>query len=834
MGKLRLDSYQEFAKRIEFPIIAYRADTGEVIIMNYEAKLILGQKTTHVQVKLTQDAENEEFFKRLHDRRTMIAHQMILNNHIREYTIEGIVNEFDVDDQDYYMILFDQKSLSGDDNHMLERMVDESRVVFSHITFRNGYEMQIDYMSRGIHQFGYTPMEFYQGRLKFRDMIHPDDLQGVLDAWADASEKKKETDSMEYRIVTESRKVCTVSNYVRFTYDEYGTTVGMDLVMSEVTSEKEEQKEIRYLRDALEQSRSVAIDLRFAGETFEMQYISDNAVQFGIDVEDVRIGRKRLEDYIYSEDRQRMKEVIQKIREGDDADVNQQCRVLGEDGIIRWVIFYLHVKHIETDLYDLELLIHDVSQEKQREERLLHNQKELEDRLQYVKTVQVETSEWTFDDVVPQMDVERYLRVYAENNQIYAAGVNPEGELIAKPAGPMFRLGEFYSIMERPENVKRFRDTLASITPERKYSLFHLHEGDPDQIIGIVPIVLDDRVMAGAVIAGLGEEMVTRVRNSIESFEVMTSLLSRVRFDNRKLKTDARKSRLEEEALRKELEGQMILSQAFANMRSDPNATLQEIIEKSAELLRFSAISIYYDDPDQETYSCIAKYSTNPNPNWNFEDQSWRVTELCKTNEEVMKGRYVLSGNGEEYESILAGMMSAIQARSMMVYGVRLHHEIRGAVVFATVEDHTFAEQEIAYGRDVAHIVQGILYRNESRSNMGTVTNELLNSYNYMKECIFIKDVHSGKVLFANDVMENLFGVDVTGMDSRSFLSEPVPTYTREGVLPVGNFKWQSYIKQINKIMNIQELTIEWTNGKEARIVIMREEENPTAAHTYH
>ena len=58
MGKLRLESYQEFAKRIEFPVIAYRVDTGEVIIMNYEAKLILGQKTTHVQVKLTQDAEN--------------------------------------------------------------------------------------------------------------------------------------------------------------------------------------------------------------------------------------------------------------------------------------------------------------------------------------------------------------------------------------------------------------------------------------------------------------------------------------------------------------------------------------------------------------------------------------------------------------------------------------------------------------------------------------------------------------------------------------------------------------------------------------------------------
>ncbi len=60
-------------------------------------------------------------------------------------------------------------------------------------------------------------------------------------------------------------------------------------------------------------------------------------------------------------------------------------------------------------------------------------------------------------------------------------------------------------------------------------------------------------------------------------------------------------------------------------------------------------------------------------------------------------------------------------------------------------------------------------------------------------------------------------------MDSRAFLSEPTPLYTREGVQPVGDIKWQSYIQKINKIMNIQELSIEWTNGEDARIIIMRE-----------
>ena len=98
------------------------------------------------------------------------------------------------------------------------------------------------------------------------------------------------------------------------------------------------------------------------------------------------------------------------------------------------------------------------------------------------------------------------------------------------------------------------------------------------------------------------------------------------------------------------------------------------------------------------------------------------------------------------------------------------------------------------------------LVRKQNTSNVYTLNHNLLNAYNYMKECVFIKEVQTGKVLFANEAMETLFGMDVTGMDSRSFLSEPTPTYTREGIQPVRDIKWQSYIQRVNKIMNINYL----------------------------
>ena len=40
-----------------------------------------------------------------------------------------------------------------------------------------------------------------------------------------------------------------------------------------------------------------------------------------------------------------------------------------------------------------------------------------------------------------------------------------------------------------------------------------------------------------------------------------------------------------------------------------------------------------------------------------------------------------------------------------------------------------------------------------------------------MSEYVFIRDTQTGVVLFANEAMENLFGYDVTGTDSRAFVS---------------------------------------------------------------
>lgn len=822
MGKLRFDCYEEFAKRIEFPIVAFQADTGAVLIMNYEAKLILGQKTQKLTVDIEKVADSNRFWTQLHDRKAIVEHHLILSNGVREFPVAGIVNEFELDGKLIYMLLFDQRTGLGMNSWLLERIIDNSNAIIAHMSFEEQEEIKMNYISRNIKRYGYTCEEFYTGKMQFKDLIHPDDLDAVLGSFAERSKDNDENDCMEYRIVTESRKVCYVRCNVHFIRNSMGKIENMEAVMIDVTGEKLEKDENQYLRAAIEQSRSVVLVKRFLNKKGTVKYVSSNAVGIGLDVEDLRKGRKSFTDYIVMEDRQMMSDILMNAQNMPINNYTNKCRIRGEDGVVRWIKFFISVKTVDEYMYDVELLMSDVTEENSYEQNLLQSQKALEEKLDYVMSSQPQDSERIFEEFLAKEDIQDFLEAFTANNQLYAVAVDKKGKLLTNPVGPMIRLGEFYDLLERPKYRDKLNEALKLIVEKRKFCILELENDYFEKQIGAIPLIINDKMIAACLICAFDVEAVSRLHNSIESFQKMIDIIIKAGFDNRYLELDSRKSRLAERAMSEELEGQLILARAFANMRNDANATVQEILEKSCELLHMTSVVVYCGGSSQEAYACKAKY-VMPDANFqDFPEQSWRVAEICRTNDVVANGGYVVYGE-DEYSAQLELLVSQTQSRAVMIFGIVVNEEIYGGVIFTSQEKRIFLEREIAYCRDVVDIIQGILVRTQNSNHVYTLNKDLLNAYNFVSEYIFIKENLTGKVLFANEAMENLFGMDVTGMDSRAFLSPPTPTYTREGVQPIGDIKWQSYIKTVNKIMNIQELSIEWLDGEDARIVIMRE-----------
>lgn len=826
MGKLRFNCYEEFAKRIEFPVVAFKAADGEVVIMNYEAKLMLGQKTQKITVSIETMADSGRFWSQLHDRKAVAEQHLVIANETREFAITGIVNEFEVDGELMYMLIFEQRTGLGMNNWMLEQIVENSHVIFAHLSFEDQEEVKVNYISRNINRYGYTCEEFYLGKQKFKNLIHPDDLDAVLENLAEHDKDNVNDDCMEYRLVTESRKVCYVRCNVHFVRNSIGKIESTEIVMADITDEKLEKDENQYLRSVIEQSNSIILVERFFNKKGTLKYVSANAEDIGLDVEDLRKGRKVFIDYILPEDQKMMLEVLMNAQSIPVNNYSNQCRILGEDGVVRWIRFCVSVKIIDDFMYDVELLMSDATEEKSYEQNLLNNQKELEAKLDYVVSSPVQTSERSLEELVVKEEVQDFIEAFATNNQLYAVVMKKNGGLLTKPAGPMIHLGEFYDLLERPQYKEKLMEALRLLDERKRFCILELESGHFEKQIGVIPLIIEDEIVAACLICAFDEEAVSRMHNSVESFQKMIEVVLKAEFNNRHLELDSRRSRLAERVMSEELKGQLILARAFAHMRNDARATMQEIIQNTGELMHLTSIAVYVNDHMQDTYTCVAQWAAPEALYKTYPEQSWKVAELCCNSEVIAHGGYIVYGqdeNGLQLET----MVTLTQSRSMMMFGIVINDEICGCMSFNSQEKRVFLDREIAYCKDVVDIIRGILARTRSADTVHLLNKGLLNAYNFVSECVFVKDNQTGKVLFANEAMENLFGMDVTGTDSRAFLSVPTPTYTREGIQPIGDIKWQSYIQSVNKIMNIQELSIEWRNGEDAKLVIMRENQMP-------
>jgi PAS domain S-box-containing protein len=100
-------------------------------------------------------------------------------------------------------------------------------------------ECGVDYLSENISQFGYTPADFVSGRVRFLELIHPEDLPRVL-AEIDGAQASGATKLVqEYRFKTADGRWIWVSDYTVPIRDEHGEFVAAEGYVQDVSARRE-------------------------------------------------------------------------------------------------------------------------------------------------------------------------------------------------------------------------------------------------------------------------------------------------------------------------------------------------------------------------------------------------------------------------------------------------------------------------------------------------------------------------------------------------------------------------------------------------------------------
>ncbi|TQD25360.1 GAF domain-containing protein [Methanolobus vulcani] len=123
-----------------------------------------------------------------------------------------------------------------DVNSEIAKVVNDSPVTI--FIWKPEEEWPVEFVSENVKQFGYSSEEFFSGRLKYEDIIHPDDIERVHKEVTEYSEKHVDNFVQEYRILTASGEARCVDDRTIIQRDDNGNIQYYEGVLLDISQRK--------------------------------------------------------------------------------------------------------------------------------------------------------------------------------------------------------------------------------------------------------------------------------------------------------------------------------------------------------------------------------------------------------------------------------------------------------------------------------------------------------------------------------------------------------------------------------------------------------------------
>jgi len=126
---------------------------------------------------------------------------------------------------------------------LAEMIIAQSPVVL--FRRRAGKRPTLVYVSSNISQFGYSADDFIEGRIRFSEIVHPEDRSRLVEEIRHFEEADVEEYTQSYRILTRSGEVRWVEDKTSVVRDEAGQKVYNQGIMVDVTPRRRAEEELR-------------------------------------------------------------------------------------------------------------------------------------------------------------------------------------------------------------------------------------------------------------------------------------------------------------------------------------------------------------------------------------------------------------------------------------------------------------------------------------------------------------------------------------------------------------------------------------------------------------
>jgi PAS domain S-box-containing protein len=223
----------------------------------------------------------------------------------------------------------------------LKTIINNSQVVL--FLWKNEDQWPVEFVSENVANFGYTVEDLTSGRVLYKDIICPDDLENVQDVF----EKKIRSGSpefiIEYRILTKTGDVRWINQRTFIQKSTGGQITHFQVMVLDITKRKKNEEKLekvlkmqKILTTVI--NNSPAVVFLWKNERYwPVVFVSDNLIQFGYTVDDFISQKVLYGKIIHPDDLEKVEEELERSIQKGDVSFNSEYRIFTKAGDVRWV-----------------------------------------------------------------------------------------------------------------------------------------------------------------------------------------------------------------------------------------------------------------------------------------------------------------------------------------------------------------------------------------------------------------------------------------------------------------------------------------------------------------
>ena len=833
MDTQRIESFKQFAKYLEYPMVVFEAETGNVLDINYEAEVLLGAKVSNIQIEPGRAFTKHSFWDVLHGKKSLIWNRIRMIADNKEYLVSGLINEMIEENTLIYTLLFERRADLNIGSLTLERIVNHAGIVAIHMgrTKESESDFQVEYVSQNINQYGYTRGQLYEKNVKFSDMICAEDFEKACAMVQESVQKHVGEDTIECRFLTEERDLIPVRIQVRYIYNDYGTLTDIEVLIIDLREEQRRNQENGYLSNAISKMKNVVLVKSYQAGKRMLRYVSPNAGMVGMNVEALRKGYKLTEDYIHPEDRDSVINAIYQAVANGVTDYVQVYRMVRDDGKQIWVENEVMVNRISDGEAEISFLITDITEQKDIERELVASLEEEQEILEVSPASTV--SMITIDDSDKDMLFEFQMMADAlsKNANYYSVVLDSEGKQLTRPAGPAHDMGLFYDMFERPLFKEQFT-MVSERAKEQRIPQSVSFDMDTMKVhMVFAPLMLENVVTAYWVITSFAEDGARILGEVAENQWHLANSIAKCFYSQELVQKEVKIRKLTEMQLHKEQAERKVLEDVVSAMTKEGEAAFNEMCYKAGIYLSIENIAVYLENKDDLN---VEKYYA-----WNQSGEEplfFNTMEMSEAEYGVLKDHFrekdYVVANSEAEDPFLKEMVKQTD-KAIFIHKLASVSGIVGYIVFADDNrNREFDKVDVHFMMSVTNILESHISNRQKRNAPDVVKTGLLESYNHIRDAVYVKDNRNGEIIFANKAADKLFGYSLVGMLATDVMNDRMEQYRNIGGVRrrfIDNkkvTKWQTYMKELDQIMNIVEVHMETLYGADWSLYILKKNKN--------